>query len=89
MYNEMTTSDLIATAFEKVNAGDEHGQLITELASRLSRAQLYREKLARVVDPYLREEDGAELISDHVRIANMLERISLANIPAQEGESLS
>ena len=76
----MTTSDLIATAFEKVNAGDEHGPLITELASRLSRAQAYRENLAYVVDPYLREEDGAELIPDYVRIANMLERISLANV---------
>lgn len=79
MYDEMTTSDLIATAFEKVNAGDEHGPLITELASRLSRAQAYRENLAYVVDPYLREEDGAELIPDYVRIANMLERLSPAN----------
>ena len=76
----MTNQDLIATAFEKVNAGDEHGPLITELAFRLSRAQVYREKLARVVDPYLREEDGAELIPDYVRIANMLERLSSANV---------
>lgn len=75
----MTNQDLIATAFEKVNAGDEHGPLITELASRLSRAQGYRENLAYVVDPYLREEDGAELIPDYVRIANMLERLSPAN----------
>jgi hypothetical protein len=79
MYDEMTVLDLIATAFEKVNAGDEHGSLITELASRLSRAQVYRENIARVVDPYLREEDGSDLIPDHARIANMLERLSLAN----------
>jgi len=83
MYDEMTALDLIATAFEKVNAGDEHGPLITELASRLSRAQVYRENLARVVDPYLHEEDGSDLIPDHARIANMLERLSLANAGAQ------
>ena len=50
MYDEMTVLDLIATAFEKVNAGDEHGPLITELASRLSRAQAYRENLSQTTD---------------------------------------
>ena len=72
----MTILDLIATAFEQVNAGDKHGPLITELASRLSRAQAYRENLARIVDSYLCEEDGSDLIPDHARIANMLERLS-------------
>ena len=76
MYDEMTVFELIATAFEQVNVSDKHGPLITELTSRLSRAQAYRENLARVVDPYLREEDGSDLIPDHARIANMLERIS-------------
>lgn len=50
MYDEMTVLDLIATAFEKINAGDEYGPLITELASRLSRAQVYRENLARIAN---------------------------------------
>ena len=50
MYDEMTVLDLIATAFEKVNAGDEHGPLITELAFRLSRSQVYLEKLTAVTE---------------------------------------
>jgi hypothetical protein len=78
MYDEMTLLDLIATAFEKASVNSEHGPIITELASRLSRAHCYRENVSRVVNPYLREEDGSDLIPDHARIANMLERLSSA-----------
>lgn len=34
------------------------------------------EALVRVVNPYLREEDGSDLIPDYARITNMLERIN-------------
>jgi hypothetical protein len=76
MYDEMSLLVLIATAFEKASVGGEHGPIIAELATRLSHAYCYRENITRVVNPYLREEDGSDLIPDHARIANMLERLS-------------
>ena len=80
----MTTIDLIATAYEKVNAGDERGPLITELTSRLSRAHVWREQMTEAIDQHLIEDDGSDMIPDHVRVSNMLRRMSYsANVPRQ------
>lgn len=32
-------------------------------------------KLIEVINPYLRDEDGSDLIPNHVRVANMLDRL--------------
>jgi hypothetical protein len=45
------------------------------LLRRLDRLSVWRERMAAVVSPYLREDDGSDLIPDHVRVSNMLERI--------------
>jgi hypothetical protein len=46
-----------------------------ELLRRLARLSVWRERMAAVVSPYLREDDGSDLIPDHVRVSNMLERM--------------
>jgi hypothetical protein len=83
MYDEMTTSDLIAIAREKSHPKDnpsaEHADLIDELVDRLARLSVWREKMVAAVNPHLRDEDGSDLVPDHVRVSNMLVRMSSAN----------
>lgn len=80
MYNEMTTTDLIATAHQAAHPNDnpsaEHALLIDELSSRLTRLSVWRERMTEALNPHLREDDGTDLTPDHVRVSNMLERIS-------------
>lgn len=83
MYNEMTIADLMATAQEKAHPNEEpsaeHAALIDELVSRLSRLSVWRERMTEALNPHLREDDGSDLTPDHVRVSNMLERISSAD----------
>jgi hypothetical protein len=76
MFDEMTTSDLIIHA----NQHDcDNCDLISELATRLSRLNVWRERMIRVLGEHLTEDDGSDLIPDHIRVSNMLGRISSSN----------
>lgn len=83
MYNEMTTTDLIAIAREESHPKDrpsaEHADLIDELADRLARLSVWRERMIAAVNPHLIDDDGSDLTPDHVRVSNMLSRLSSAN----------
>ncbi len=83
MHDEMTTTDLVATAHQTAHPNDnpsaEHAPLIDELAARLTRLSAWRERMTEALNPHLREVDGSDLTPDHIRVSNMLERISSAN----------
>lgn len=80
MYNEITTTDLIVIAHEAAHQNDnpiaEHAALIDELADRLARLSVWRERMTAAVNPHLIDDDGSDLIPDHVRVSNMLSRLS-------------
>lgn len=80
MHNEMTTTDLIVAAHQAAHPNDnpsaEHADLIDELASRLTRLSVWCERMTEALNPHLREDDGSDLTPDHIRVSNMLERIS-------------
>ena len=80
MYEEMTTTDLIVTARARAHPADnpsaEQAALIDELTTRLERLDVWRSRVAGTINPYLTDDDGSDLIPDHVRISNMLGRLS-------------
>lgn len=80
MYDEMTTTDLIVTARLEAHPEDnpsaEHAALIDELATRLERLDIWRSRMTGIVNKHLTDDDGSDLIPDHVRVSNMLERLS-------------
>ena len=79
MYDVMTTTDLIATATLEAHPDNapsaEHAELIDELALRLNRLDAWHHHMRATVNQYLVEDDGSDLIPDHARVSNMLERL--------------
>jgi hypothetical protein len=47
-----------------------------ELRSELRRAAQWQLDMKRTVNKFLSDDDGTNLIPDHVRVGNMLERLS-------------
>lgn len=83
MHNEMTTTDLIVAVHQAAHPNDnpsaEHADLIDERTARLTRLSVWSERMTEALNPHLKEDDGSDLTPDHVRVSNMLERISSAN----------
>jgi hypothetical protein len=77
--DQMTITDLIAYAGEQAhpedNPSSENAFLIDELCSRLRRLHDWRLKIVVSLDSGLTEEDGSDLIPDHIRVSNMIYRL--------------
>jgi hypothetical protein len=78
-FDQMTIADLIAYAGEQAhpedNPSSENAFLIDELCFRLRRLHEWRLKIVVSLDSGLTEEDGSDLIPDHIRVANMIHRL--------------
>lgn len=79
-YDEMTISDLLVEAHRQSHPEDqptaEHSVLIDELATRLRRLDIWRSQVTAEINPYLTDDDGSDLLSEHLRIRYMLQRLS-------------
>lgn len=90
MYDEMSISDLLGVAHQQAHPDDqpsaEHAPLIDELIVRLRRLDEWRTLVSTEINPYLTDDDGGDLVSEHHRIRYMLQRLSRNSLPPAGGE---
>lgn len=48
----------------------------SELFTALRRAVQWQIDMKRTIDKFLSDDDGTDLLPDHIRVSNMLERLS-------------